>query len=143
MKAFIISLLMLPLAIVGCSQETQPIEYGKDNCHFCQMRIMDPKFGSEAITDKGRTYKFDSGECLLRYLNKADGKHSHLVVTDFESPETFLQAESAWFLVSDKMPSPMGGNLNAFKNKERAEFFQTKNGGEVFDWNQIKDKYTK
>lgn len=131
------------LLFASCNQELDPIDYGKDDCHWCQMRIMDPKFGSEAITDKGRTYKFDSAECLLHYINDTDTEHEHLVVTNFESPENFISAQSAWYLISKNMPSPMGGFLNAFESKSIAEKFQQENEGEILDWNQLKNKYSK
>lgn len=127
----------------GCTNSLEPISYGKDDCHWCQMRIMDPKFGSEAVTEKGRIYKFDSGECLLHYLNEAGVSHSHLAVTNFDSPETFLDATSAWYLVSEAMPSPMGGNLNSFPDQESAKSYMDKVGGEVFSWEQIKQRYAK
>lgn len=127
----------------GCGQNIEPIEYGKDNCHWCQMRIMDPRFGAEAITEKGRKYKFDSAECLLHYLNEAGETHSHLLVTDYEAPETLIDATTASFLISDKMPSPMGGFLNAFRDKSAAGTYMQKSGGELFDWEGIRAKYTR
>jgi copper chaperone NosL len=143
MKQALLSLFVILLLAAGCDQTLQPIEYGKDDCHWCSMRIMDPKFGAEAITEKGRTYKFDSGECLLHYLNETETKHSHLVVTNFESAEQFLPAETAWFLVSESMPSPMGGYLNAFASAQIAKKYQSKSGGELFNWEAIKTEYTK
>lgn len=143
MKNIIIVATFLVLVSSGCSQSAQPIEYGKDNCHFCQMKIMDPKFGSEAITQKGRIYKFDSSECLLRYLNGSDQQHSHLLVTPFNDPKHLVDATSSWFLVSKNMPSPMGGNLNAFNSEDDARAFMQKNGGDVFNWEGVKALYTK
>lgn len=131
-------LLALPLFVWGCSSGPDPIVYGKDNCHWCQMRIMDPKFGAEAITAKGRIYKFDSGECLLHYINEAEVEHSHLLVTDFESPETLMDATTSYFLVSKNMPSPMGAYLNAFPDETTAQGYQKENGGTVFSWESIK-----
>ncbi|MEZ4722350.1 MAG: nitrous oxide reductase accessory protein NosL [Flavobacteriales bacterium] len=143
MKTTLFNTLIILLLASGCGKTQEAIEYGKDNCHYCQMRIMDPKFGSEAITNKGRCYKFDSGECLLRYLNDAQSEHSHLYVTDFERPNKLIDAKSAYFLVSKAMPSPMGGFLNAFSDKASAEKQQTKNGGEIFDWDGIKEEHQK
>jgi len=131
------------LFFASCSTEVSPIEYGVDDCHWCQMRIMDPKFGSEAVTEKGRTYKFDSAECLLHYLNANETKYSHVVVTDFENPETFIAAKSASYLISENMPSPMGGFLNAFKTKKHAETFQSSFQGDIFTWEQMLTKYSK
>ncbi|GAB4378710.1 MAG: hypothetical protein Kow0075_08900 [Salibacteraceae bacterium] len=128
---------------LGCSKSKQNIEYGKDNCHLCQMRIMDPKFGAEAITDKGRCYKFDSVECLLNYLNESEAEHSHVFVTDFEQPGSLIDAQSAYFLVSKNMPSPMGGYLSAFSDVNAAEYHRSQKTGEIYTWEEIKALYQK
>ncbi|MEQ9187553.1 MAG: nitrous oxide reductase accessory protein NosL [Cryomorphaceae bacterium] len=127
----------------GCTQEIKPIHYGEDDCHYCQMRIMDPRFGAEAITDKGRAYTFDSAECLLRYLNDSESQHAHLLVTDYAQPRTLVDAASATFVVSEEMPSPMGGNLNAFASAVVAK--QTLGGkiGSILAWEQVKANYKK
>lgn len=138
MMRALISLIAFPLLMTGCSSGPDPIVYGKDNCHWCQMRIMDPKFGAEAITDKGRIYKFDSGECLLHYLAEAEANHDQLLVTDFESPETLMDASTSWFLISKNMPSPMGAYLNAFPDETTATAYQKQNGGTVFSWESVK-----
>ena len=37
--------------------------------------------------------------------------------------------------------SPMGGNLNAFETRERAEHFQNQNGGTIYSWEEIVYEY--
>lgn len=143
MKSTLLYTLFILIISCGCGRSQVNIEYGKDNCHYCQMRIMDPKFGTEAITDKGRCYKFDSSECLLRYLKDTKKSHSHIYVTSFDNPESLINAQDAYFLVTSKMPSPMGGNLNAFASKAKAEEYQEKNGGDIYDWNGINEEYQK
>lgn len=143
MKKHTIILVAIIAIFTACNQSTEPIEYGKDNCHFCQMRIMDPKFGAEAVTQKGRTYKFDSAECLLHYLKETNEEHGHIVVTDYTAPKTFINASSSWFLVSQNMPSPMGGYLNAFADEATARSFQEKEGGKMYNWEEITLLYNK
>src|SRR5690606_1260492 len=102
---------------------------------------MDPKFGAEAVTTKGRIYKFDATECMINYLHQSEAEHKHLLVTDYEKPNTLTPAENCFFLVSEKMISPMGGNLNAVGTKERAEYYQNQNGGSLFSWDEIVNEY--
>ena len=45
----------------------EEINYGVDACAYCKMNIVDPKFGAELITKKGRVYKFDAIECMVNY----------------------------------------------------------------------------
>lgn len=127
--------------LLGCSSELEPIKYGKDECHYCSMKIMDPKFGAEAVTDKGRVYTFDSGECLLRYLKESANAHAHLAVTNFNAPKTLIQAEQSWFLMSENVPSPMGAYLSAYANKQEAAEMQSQQGGDLFDWNQLQEQF--
>ena len=138
-----IFLLVLVFALVSCERGIKPIDYGKDECHWCQMKIMDPQFGSEVVTDKGRVYKFDSAECLLVYLNQAECEHSHLVVTDFDTPHKLIPADSATYLISENMPSPMGANLNAFYSATSAQSYQSEKGGELLTWQQMVSLYQK
>jgi copper chaperone NosL len=109
------------------------------------MKIMDERYGAESVTQKGKVYTYDSGECLLNYLRKArpeDEYYSYLLVTDFLEPGTLIDAHQAYFLVSPNMPSPMGGDLNAFQSKEQAENLLVKNGGKLFSWSEISEDYS-
>ena len=62
-------LITLIIFLSACSNEPQPIMYGVDLCHHCKMTIMDKKFGAELINKKGKTLKFDSGECMVNYTS--------------------------------------------------------------------------
>ena len=63
------SVFILLLLISSCNTEPQKINYGKDLCEHCKMTIMDKKFGAELITKKGKTMKFDSGECTCYFTS--------------------------------------------------------------------------
>ncbi len=138
----ILCFILITVLAFGCKPEVSPIQYGQDACHWCQMQIADPKFGAEAVTSKGRTYKFDAAECMLYYLAESDNEHAFLVVSDFANPEHFVDADKAVYLVSKNMPSPMGGYLNAFSSHEKAKDLAAQNGGDIFTWSQMLDKYS-
>ena len=132
-------------AMMSCTQEPRPIVYGNDECHFCMMKIMDQRFGAETVTEKGKVFKFDSAECLLRYLN-GDAKntpHQHLLVTHISQPNQLQNATNSFYVVSKKIPSPMGGNLSAYPDKTSATAVLEKNGGEVYSWTEILESYSK
>ena len=38
----------------SCSSQVKPIKYGKDECYFCKMTIVDQKFGVEIVSKKGK-----------------------------------------------------------------------------------------
>mgnify|MGYP003973091469 FL=1 len=138
------TILLLSLVfLLGCSRTIEPISYGQDDCHWCQMRIMDPKFGSEVVTKKGRTYKFDSAECLLHYWHDTEDEVDQAVVTDFERPQKFIDAREACYLVSEEMPSPMGGFLNAFSHSDLALVHLETKAGKLYTWEEILSEYKK
>jgi len=130
----------------GCGQKAQPIEYGSDECAFCRMTITDSRYGTEIVTRKSRVYKYDSIECMVRAITSerdfpaADAARSY--VTDFDRPGELIDAETASYLRSEELPSPMGMNLTAFARRDAAERQQAERGGDVFDWAGLREYVT-
>jgi copper chaperone NosL len=108
------------------------------------MKIMDQKFGTEVVTRKGKSFKFDSDECLMGYLNTGTLKPDQireLLVTDYMSPGSFIDARQAFFLYCENLPSPMGGHIAAFRTKEDAEKVLNEKGGKgvIIGWEAIQE----
>jgi copper chaperone NosL len=104
------------------------------------MVITDSRFGAELVTKKGKVYKFDANECLAAfYLKKRlDPKDVRsLWVTDFSHPKAFLEAEQANYLRAERLQSPMGLGLLAFKTKENALEAQGHYGGKPLGWREV------
>jgi copper chaperone NosL len=130
----------------SCSVSQEPIKYGEDNCAHCQMKIMDARYGSELVTDKGKVYKFDSVECLVEFLEKMDelNEKAELVFcTPFDQPNRLVDASACSFLHSRKLPSPMGMYLSAFADEPTALKFQSQNGGNVYSWKELNKEFDK
>lgn len=139
MKTFI-TLFTFLLFTSSCTIEPDPIQYGEDNCAHCQMKIMDSRFGTELVTDKGKVYKFDSIECLVEYMMRPareKEKFSLFLVTPFNQPGELVDANGSFFLHSKNLPSPMGMYLSAFKTKADADGFREKNDGMVYTWDGL------
>lgn len=118
-----LSWLLLLIVFAACSQEPDKFNYGKDTCAECKMTIMDPKFGAQIVTKKGRKYKFDDVHCLAKFLERRGvdlGNISQTVFVNYNNKEEFIKVEEAEFVVSSTFKSPMGGNAAAFKNKQEA-----------------------
>lgn len=131
------------LFIVSCKTDPVPIEYGKDECALCRMSIVERGYGAELISAKGKIFKFDSGECLVNYIriNLPDTASLQAVlVTDRSIPGQLIDANSAFYLVSDKLPSPMGANLSAFAVKDSLSEFLGRFGGEIYSWSRVFEK---
>ncbi len=135
----LVFLSFLALSMMGCSFAPKPIEIGKDLCEWCKMTIMEKRFGAEIITSKGKIYKFDSIECLIRYIHQfppSEYPVKSLLVIDHSNPGEFIEAEKAFYLHSEKLPSPMGANLTAVQNQETIDEYSTTYGGEIWTWNE-------
>ena len=109
---------ILALVFASCGSSKPPeIPFGKAECVSCRMNVIDDQFAAALTTLKGRTYYFDSPECMVQHV--ADGQISeaqvaHWYVCDHNHPGVLLDATTAYYLRSSAVPSPMGGNTAAF-----------------------------
>jgi copper chaperone NosL len=133
-----IAILFLILVLnQGCEVKPQDITYGQDQCSACKMMIMDNRFGSELVTAKGKVYKYDAIECMVRDIIKnPDMDYSYHLVSDFLHPGVFIDAQRATYLVDPQRPSPMGANLSAYPSKESLLSSELTDG-QQYDWNGL------
>ncbi len=122
--------------LATCQKGPKEIMYGHENCTFCSMTIMDDKHAAQIVTKTGKVYVFDSIECMLRSLEFYGDKAEQLIVMDFDSPGTYINAIEATYLIAPRLPSPMGANLSAFASLEAAETVGY--DGTTFNWESIK-----
>jgi len=130
--------LIASLFIIACNPKPEKINYGKDNCAECKMTIMDPNFGGEIVTKKGKVYKFDDTHCIAAFLERRGVELSNIHQTLFalyNHPNEFVNVKSAEFVVSSRLKSPMGGNAAAFKNASEAKRKSAEiEGSRVTNW---------
>jgi len=125
------------LLITGCNPKAEPIQYGKDNCNECNMTIMDPKFGGEIVTKKGKVFKFDDAHCMALFLKdrKVEMADLHkLYFLDYSGGKEFLDTKTATFVLGSQFKSPMGSNSAAFATKAAAEKKASEIDGKTTDW---------
>ncbi len=135
-------ILISTIALISCSPQPEEIEYGKDECVYCKMTIVDEKFGAELVTQKGKVFKFDAIECMFDYIYDSEevkNEFSFYLVNRFSEPKVLSDATSSYFLISQSIPSPMGGNLSAYKSTEEAKNKLGNNAGELYNWNEINE----
>lgn len=137
MKHFIF--ISLCLLLISCKVEPQPINYGSDACHFCNMTIVDRQHASQLVTSKGKAYKYDAIECMIHSLQDEfkQTEMAHYLVTDLNKDAELIDAAKAYYLISENLQSPMGANLSAFKNESEANEAQQKFTGKTYNWEQI------
>ncbi len=137
--------LLALLLLVACSPEPQPIEYGLDACYACRMNIVDARHAAELVTEKGKIYKFDAIECMVPYYNNHSDEtpFALVLVSDYAQPGALIDGRTSQFLISEAIPSPMGGNLSALASREEADQLLEDNGGDVYDWSQLREYFNR
>lgn len=135
-------LLLVFTIVAACTVAPKPIAYGETGCHFCKMTIVDKQHAAQLVTAKGKVFNFDASECMLNHLKEIDKETIGLVLAnDYNDPGELIDATQATFLISKGIPSPMGEYLTAFATKEAATNALNEHGGELFDWNQLKQRF--
>lgn len=143
MKFFDKSLIgiLIVLYLFACSVEPKPIDYGHDNCQFCDMTIMDNKHAAEVVTTKGKIYKFDAIECMIRYIDRTtEQEYAYQLISDFSNPGELINAEQSTFIISKNLYSPMGAFLSGFATNEQAQLTLTEKGGTLYNWEHIQNQ---
>ncbi len=129
---------VMAVFLTGCNPKPEKIAFGKDNCAECKMTIVDPKFGAEIVTKKGKVFKFDDVHCLATFMKRRGVEMSDIHQTlfvDYNNGNEFVKVKTAEFVVSSQLRSPMGGNAAAFKTGDEAEKKAAEiEGSKVTNW---------
>lgn len=134
------------LLLNACSRgdgEIKPAEihYGEDVCAECGMIISDAKYASSISLEIGagryQTVMFDDIGDMLAYLGKhSDAKVVGWFVHDYDSEE-WIDATTAFFVVSDQIKSPMNHGIAAYAQQSSAEARATQTQGKVAKWDEL------
>jgi len=144
-KILILITLLLPLIITSCSVEPKEINYGTDHCHYCDMTVVSKTHASEYVTKKGKAFMFDAIECMVNEINDQQNEDglAFVLVANYANPGELVDARKATFLISQEIKSPMGAYLSAFNSFDKAKSTQTEHGGDLYTWEELKDKFSK
>ena len=129
-----IAVVAMLFIFVSCSNEIKPINYGKDDCAFCKMTIVDKRFGVEIISHKGKVFKMDDLGCAAQFVN--NGRISRddigdVFINNFAGSGELLNIKQSSIVKNETLGSPMGGNMAAFANAHEADNFIQSNGGNL------------
>jgi copper chaperone NosL len=103
------------------------------------MAIVDKQHSAQLVTEKGKPYLFDAIECLVPFMKEnRDKKPGLILVADYHQPGNLIDANTAQYLISPAIPSPMGGYLSAFNSKEEAAAMKEAKGGKLFSFEELK-----
>ena len=142
--ALVGAVLVLGLSACGTS-ELPSIDYGKAECAYCRMNVMDEQFAAAIVTQQGRTYAFDSPECMVQHVAEgriAEDQVRGWWVCDHARPGTLIDATTAQYLAASSLNSPMNGNVAAFASATERTKAAAAHPGEELDWPGARTRLT-
>lgn len=108
------------LVTMGCKTGPTPIRFGKDVCDHCRMVIMDKKYGGEIVTTKGKCFRFDDSNCLVKFSKSEAADVADIdaiYLLDYYGNGNLIRSDSLYLMTSPALHGPMGGTVAAFKDK--------------------------
>ena len=129
------------LAACAPAQAAEPrppdIAYGQDLCDTCGMIIGEARFAAASLTTDGRAHSFDDiGDMLAYHREHPEEQVRAWFVHDYES-EAWLRGETAFYVASAQIASPMGHGLAAFADGAAAEAFARERGAEAVAFEEL------
>ena len=101
---------------------------------------MEPHFGAQLITKKGKVYKFDDLHCLVNFYNQGPVKKEdiHKIVSiDYNNEKSFLDVTSSWFVKGNQLKSPMNSNTASFSTQQVAQEKAIQTNGQIIKWDDL------
>ncbi|MCG9879236.1 MAG: hypothetical protein MH472_01425 [Bacteroidia bacterium] len=117
-KVNAVASLLLIGFLSSCSSSVSEINFGKDDCDYCKMKIMDTKFGMAILTQKGKTFKFDDYHCYELYVKENNPSIQSNFVVAVDNPGKLIGSNQTFYVQNENIKSPMGSGLAFFRNKE-------------------------
>ena len=142
-QVWLLVLFAVLLTLAGCTVRSvapvaPTIHFGEDICSHCGMIINEPRFASSyAVRQEEGVYETlifdDIGEMLKHLRENPELTGVGWWVHDYASEE-WIDAPTAWYVVSKSIKSPMGYGVAAFATQEAADALAAETGGKVLDW---------
>ncbi|MDR0793324.1 MAG: nitrous oxide reductase accessory protein NosL [Chitinophagaceae bacterium] len=126
--------------ISGCQSGPEAIVIGKDVCAYCKMTVSDVRFGGEIVTSKGKCYKFDDAKCLLNFMKESGNTNlsvKNIYFVNFVPEHTLIKKEEAFFIKTDSLKTPMGGNIAVFSSKEKMDEVRKEFDAKELTWDKL------
>ena len=129
------------LTLAACSQqpkldEPPKIQLGIDACNECYMLINEEKYASAYVTTDGQIRVFDDIGCMLKHLEKTGETPLHMWVHHFLDAR-WLESDSAVFLKSPALETPMGYGIIAVGKPEQADSLKGVLQGDIMPFAEL------
>jgi len=136
--------LILALTACGGAANAQPtpptIHYGEDVCEFCGMIISEERHAAALVTQDGHGHTFDDIGDLIQAHLASQEEVLAFFVHDYED-ETWIRAETAHYVLSDQMTTPMASGLVALTSSQKARVLASELQGQVLTFDELLTHY--
>ena len=128
----------------GCADESASgppvVHLGDSICAECGMIISDARFATATIIASNRGATPELFDDFICQMNSESSHPGNQIVArwchDYDSAE-WIDMESAFFLRSPRLKSPMASHLAAFRTREAATAAVERFGGDVLVFDQL------
>jgi copper chaperone NosL len=119
------SCLIIAVAVLANCQKraVEPVALApEDMCAYCKMAISEKRYAAELVDSEEQAFKFDDIGCMANFVKgkKNTAKIVAYFVMDFDDRQ-WIKAESADYVRSSELATPMNGGIIAFKNQAKAQ----------------------
>lgn len=110
----------------------------EDMCSYCKMAISEKQYAAELIDSEGQPSKFDDIACMLNFVEKrsVSVSASSFFVMDFDQRQ-WIKADSAYYVRSSQLMTPMNGGIIAFKDQSKAQEAAGKFHGKLLRFKEL------
>jgi copper chaperone NosL len=77
------------------------------------MTIVGKAYAAQAVSTKGKQYKYDAIECMVHDLLQNQNEMAIQQVANYFDPGSMIKVDQALFIMNDSIDSPMGKHLAA------------------------------
>ncbi len=118
------------------NQEPKEVNLHTDECTYCKMVVSDQQFASQLVSDKGKSYPFDSIECMAAFTYQSPdvAENAKFYVSDYTQQGQWLLLDNADIFHAEIVSSPMGLSLFALPELEPIPSVIT--DAEKLDWDK-------
>lgn len=88
----------------------------------CSMTIKTKNHAAQAISPSGKTWFFDDMGCLIKWLEDKKFKKEAILWTYVEDTNRWIDAQKAWYVLTDKTPMNYGFGAREHMVKDAVNF---------------------
>ncbi len=116
----------LLLLLSSCQSTTDldhppTFRFNYDACDYCRMLITESRYAAALRLANGQARRFDDIGCLRHYLHEHPNESVVRIWVHDYLQERWLRAESAFYVQSNRLTTPMGYGIVALADSTAAE----------------------